>query len=109
MQPSSFYGRRTRSQNVSVPGPSHEESSDDISADDVDSSFNEMDSSSSCTDTMDDIVDTADDEPTEDNNDDANDNMGDSNDSWDDVCASQRLYPFTGKEELLIKLHLNRF
>ena len=91
------------------PGPSREESSDDLSADDGDSTFSEVDSYSSSysssfenQDTMD---DTADDEPTNDDNNQtaAANNIEDSTGSWSNVCASQRLYPFTGKQQLVIK------
>jgi len=47
MNTSNFYGTWSHAQNVSAPGPSHEESSDDSSADDGDSSFSEMNSHSS--------------------------------------------------------------
>ena len=94
MNTSKFYGTRSRGQ--SVPGPSHEESSHDSSTD-GDSSFSEISSSSSGTDTEDAVNDTANDELTDEAA--ASDHMEDSSDSWLDV----RQYPFTGKEELVIK------
>ena len=98
MNTSRFYGTRFRGQ--IVPGPSHEESSRDSSTD-GDSSFSEISSPSSGTDTEDAVNDTANDEPTDEAA--ASDHMEDSSDSWLDVSASQRQYPFTGKEELVIK------
>ena len=44
VRPSSFYGIKSRAQDVSASGPSHEESSDDLSAADDESTSSEVNS-----------------------------------------------------------------
>ena len=110
MNPSDFYGRRTRPKSVNMPGPSQDISSEDLSVDDDSSISDESfprgieshSSSSSSIDTQNTMDDTADDiDPDEGN---FNDRMEEvPSDSWVDVSASQRFYSFTGKEELMKK------